>query len=95
MISRSSCNIGHLRCWSKKEKNIVNLLVAAVLIQIFWKFVRKIVLMTSRSTLKMGHLWIKTRSQELKLEKSCSHSSGCSLDPNTMEIDQKGRFDDF
>jgi 1,4-dihydroxy-2-naphthoate octaprenyltransferase len=43
--------------------------VAAVLIQIFWKFVRKVVLMISSSSLKMGHLRSKTRSQGLKIGK--------------------------
>jgi hypothetical protein len=42
--------------------------VAAVLIQIFWKFVRKVILMISRSKLKMGYLRSKTRSQELRIE---------------------------
>jgi hypothetical protein len=44
--------------------------VAAVLIQIFWKFVRKVVLMISWSSAKIGHIWSKTQSQELKIEKS-------------------------
>jgi hypothetical protein len=56
---------------------------------------RKIVLMISRSRANMGHLWSKTRSQELKIEKSCKCSSGCSFDPNILEIDQEGCFDDF
>jgi hypothetical protein len=44
--------------------------VAAVLIQIFWKFGRKVVLMISRSSSKMGNIGSKTRSQELKIEKA-------------------------
>jgi 1,4-dihydroxy-2-naphthoate octaprenyltransferase len=48
---------------------LVNTLVAAVLIQIFLKFFRKVGLMISRSSLKMGHLRSKTRSQQLKIEK--------------------------
>jgi hypothetical protein len=44
--------------------------VDAVLIQMFWKFVKKVVLIISRSCLKMGHLLSKTRSQELKIEKN-------------------------
>jgi hypothetical protein len=39
------------------------------MIQIFWKFVRKVVLMISRSSSKMGYLPSKTRSQKLKIEK--------------------------
>jgi hypothetical protein len=50
---------------------LVNTLLAAVLIQIFWKFVRRVVLMNSRSSLKMGHIRSKSRSQELKIEKAC------------------------
>jgi hypothetical protein len=42
--------------------------VAAVLIQIFWKFVKNVVLMFSGSSAKIGHVWSKTRSQELKIE---------------------------
>jgi hypothetical protein len=41
--------------------------VAAVLIEIFWKFVRKDVF----DDLKMGHLGSKTRLKELKIEKAC------------------------
>jgi hypothetical protein len=68
--------MGHLRSKTRSqelkiEKKLVNTLVAAVLIQIFWKFVRKVVLMISRSSLKMDHLQSKTRSQELKIEKAC------------------------
>jgi hypothetical protein len=43
--------------------------VAAVLIQISWKLVRRVVLMISRSGLNMGHLRSKIRSQELKIKK--------------------------
>jgi hypothetical protein len=69
--------------------------VAAVLIQIFWKFYRKVVLIISRSSMKIDHLRSKTRSQELKIEKACEHSSGCSFDPNILEICQEDCFDDF
>jgi hypothetical protein len=31
----------------------------------------------------------KIRSQELKIEKDCKHSSGCSFDQNFLEISQK------
>jgi hypothetical protein len=43
--------------------------VAAVLIEIFLKFVRKVVLMISMSSSKMGHLRSKIKSQELIIEK--------------------------
>jgi hypothetical protein len=69
--------------------------VAAVLIQIFWKFVRKVVLMIFRSSSKMGHVRSKTRPQELKIENACKHSSGYSFDSNILEICQEGCFDDF
>jgi hypothetical protein len=55
----------------KMEKKLVNFLVAVVLIQIFWKFSRKVLLIISKSNSKMGHLWSKTRSQGLEIEKAC------------------------
>jgi hypothetical protein len=45
------------------------------------------------SKFEYGSSPIKTRSQELKKDKSCKHSSGCSFDPNIMEINQEGLFD--
>jgi hypothetical protein len=68
--------MGHLRSKTKSqelkvETKLINTLVAAVFIQIFWEFVRKVVLMISWSSLKMGHVRSKTRSQELKIEKGC------------------------
>jgi hypothetical protein len=54
-----------------KNRKILLTLLAAVLIQIFWKFVRKVVLMISRSSSKMDHVQSKTRPQELKIEKAC------------------------
>jgi hypothetical protein len=41
----------------------------AVFIHAFWKFVSKVVLMISRSNLKMNHLRSKARSQKLKKKK--------------------------
>jgi hypothetical protein len=43
--------------------------MVAVLIQISWKFVRKVVLIIFRSNSKMGHHLSKARSQELKIKK--------------------------
>jgi hypothetical protein len=43
----------------------------------------------------MGYLGSKTRSQELKIEKACEHSNGCSFHPNILEICQEGCFDDI
>jgi hypothetical protein len=68
--------------------------VAAVFIKIFWKFVRKVVLMISRSSSKIGHVWSKTRSQELKKE-NLFNTCGSSFDPNYLQIGQEGCFDDF
>jgi hypothetical protein len=51
--------------------------------------------MKYRSSSKMGHLRSKIGSQELKIEKACEHSSGCSSDPNILDICQEGFFDDF
>jgi hypothetical protein len=43
--------------------------VAAVLIEIFWKFVRKVVVMISRSGLNMGLLGSKARSHYPNVDK--------------------------
>jgi hypothetical protein len=51
--------------------------------------------MISRSNSKMGYLRLKTRSQELEIEKACKHSSGCSIDSNILDICQEGCFDNF
>jgi hypothetical protein len=91
--------MGHLRSKTRskelKTEKLVNTLGAAVFIKIFWKFVRKVVLIISRSRSKMGYLRLKTTSQELKIEKACKRSSGCSIDLNFLEICQEGCFDDF
>jgi hypothetical protein len=51
--------------------------------------------MVSRSSSKKGHLRSKTMPQELKKVKACKHSSGCSFEPNILEICQENCFDDF
>jgi hypothetical protein len=53
---RPSLKMGHLGSNAKTKKKLVNTLVAAVLIQVAWKSVRKVVLMISRSSLNIGHL---------------------------------------
>jgi hypothetical protein len=67
--------MGHLRSKTRSQElkieKVVNTLLAAILIQIFWKYVRKVVLMISKSSLNMGHLRSKPRSQELEIEKAC------------------------
>jgi hypothetical protein len=99
MISGSSLNVGHLGKklghTAKIKKNLVNTLVAAVFILIFWKFVKNVVLMISKSSSKMGHFRSKTRSQELKIEKACKHSKGCTFHLNILEICQEGCLDDI
>jgi hypothetical protein len=54
-----------------------------------------VVVMISSLNSKMGYFESKTRSQELKIEKAFLHSSGCSFDPDIIEICQDGCFDDF
>jgi hypothetical protein len=54
-----------------KIEKPVNTLVAAVLIQIFWKSARRVVFMLSRSGLNMGLLGSKTRSHCPNMEKPC------------------------
>jgi hypothetical protein len=88
--------MGHLRSKTRsQELKIENTIGAVVFIQIFWKFVRKVVSMISMSSLKMGCLRKKTRSQEPKIEKACKQSSGCSFDSNILETSQEGCFNDF
>jgi hypothetical protein len=79
MVSRSSFNMDHVRSKFrlqvlKIEKN-VNTIVVAVSIQIFWKLVRKVVLMISRSSFNISHIGSKTKSHSLNIEKTCEHSS--------------------
>jgi hypothetical protein len=66
--------------------------VATVLIHIFWKYLRKVVLMICRSSLNMGHLPLKTRSQE---EKHLFNTSDCNFDLNILDIWQEGCFHDY
>jgi hypothetical protein len=68
-------------------KNLVNNLEATVLIQISSKWVRKAVLMISKSSLKMGHLESKTRSHGLNMVKRCKHFRGYFSNLNIPEID--------
>ena len=60
---------------------------------------RKIVLIIFRSSLYVGHLGSKTMTQgfrqDLKIEKSCSHSREYIFSPNIGVICQKGCFDDY
>jgi hypothetical protein len=44
--------------------------VAAVFVQIFWKLVRKVFLMISKSSSKLGHVPSKNRSHILKIEEA-------------------------
>jgi hypothetical protein len=74
---------------------VVNSLAVTVLIGSLSNFVRMFVSIKYRSSLKMGYLESKTRSQELKIEKNLLHSSGCSFDPYILENCQEGCFDDF
>jgi hypothetical protein len=43
----------------------------------------------------MGHLWWKTRSQELKIEKSCALSNSYWCNSNILEIGLHVCLDDF
>jgi hypothetical protein len=65
MISKSNLKKGNVRSKTRSQKlkieKLVNTLIVAVYIQLFWKFVGKIVLMISRSRSKMGHLRSTTR----------------------------------
>ena len=47
-----------------------------------------LILIMSRSSLKLGHVGSKTRSLGQIIEKPCVHSRGHSLDPNFMTLYQ-------
>jgi hypothetical protein len=63
MISRSGLKMGHLRSKFRSQElkieKLVYTLVAAVLILISWKLVRRVVLKIVRSSFNMGHLQSK------------------------------------
>ena len=47
-----------------------------------------LIIIMSRSILKLGHVGSKTRSLGQILEKPCVHSRGHSFDPKFMKLDQ-------
>jgi hypothetical protein len=57
-------------------ESIVNILVVPFYSQSSSNLVRMLVYVIARMSSNMGHLRLKTRSQEVKIEKSCVHSSG-------------------
>ena len=64
-------------------------LEGTVLIESSCNFVRMIILIKSRSPLKMGHVGSKTRLLSQIIEKPCVHSRGHSFDPTFMKLCQK------
>ena len=62
----------------------------------FMKLFRMLIIIISRSYLKLGHVGSKTRSQGQLLgqiiEKPCVHSRGHSFDPNSMKFCQNVYF---
>jgi hypothetical protein len=48
-----------------------------------------------QAKLEYGSSSVNTRSQELKIEKSCYSSSGCSFDSNILEMCQEGCSDNI
>ena len=53
-------------------------------------YVRMLIIIMSRSDLKLGHVGSKTRSLGQILEKPCVHSRGHSLDSKVMKLCQNG-----
>ena len=47
-----------------------------------------LIIIISRSGLKLGHVGSKTRSLDQILEKQCVHSRGCSFDSKFMKLHQ-------
>ena len=64
---------------------LVYTLEGTVLIQSSWNFVRMLIIITSRSSSKLGHVESKTRSLDQILEKPCVHSVGHSFDHKFMK----------
>ena len=63
-------------------------LKGTVLIQSSRNFVRMLILIISRSSLKLGHVRSKTRSLDQILEKLCVHSRVPSFVSNVMTLCQ-------
>ena len=66
----------------------VNALEATVLVRSSPNLVRLLILMKSRTSLKMGHVGSKTRSLGQIIGKPCVHSGGHSFDPMFMKFGQ-------
>ena len=69
-------------------KNLVYTLENTVLIQSSGNFIRMLIIIISRSSLKLGHVGSKTRSLDQILEKPCVHSKEHSFDPKFMKLCQ-------
>ena len=63
-------------------------LEGTVLIQCSGNFIRMLIIIISRSSLKLGHVGSKTRSLGQILEKPCVHSKRHSFDPKFMKLCQ-------
>ena len=68
---------------------------ATFLGQMSWKYVCKFILMNSRSSLNVGHVGSKTRSQDVYRENPCEHYRDYIFGLNMLEIYMQGDFDDF
>ena len=64
------------------------ILEGTVLIQISQNFVSILIIIISRSDLKLGYVGLKTRSLGQILEKPCVHSRRHSFDPSFMKLCQ-------
>ena len=58
------------------------------MIQSSRNFIRMLILIISRSSSKLGHVWSKTRSLGQILEKPFVHSKRHSFDPEFMKLCQ-------
>ena len=63
-------------------------LEGTVLIQSSGNFIRMLMIIISRSSLKLGHVGSKTRSLGQILEIPCVHSKRHSFDPKFMKLCQ-------
>ena len=87
-------------CVVRRSSSVVNIyhvhfLEATVLFQSSWNFTRMFVLVISRSSSNIGHVWSKTRSLGQISLKPCSPSRGHSFASIIMKLYQIVCLDDI
>ena len=80
---------------AKSKEKFVNTLAVTFMKQSSWILLIVFVLMSSKSSSKLGHLGSKTRSPGQISRKPCLHSSGHIFESVIMNFAQYVRLDDF